>query len=65
MLLDWIEGSPMTPWDQSTPAAPYRQEVLDQIADLILNMILECPLDDQTLFYGTSASYYTIELSSP
>ncbi|KAE8331516.1 hypothetical protein BDV39DRAFT_201166 [Aspergillus sergii] len=27
-------------------------KVLDQIADLILNMILECPLDDQTLFYG-------------
>ncbi|KAE8138723.1 hypothetical protein BDV38DRAFT_281652 [Aspergillus pseudotamarii] len=52
MLLDWIEGSPMTPWDQSTPASPYRQKVLDQITDLILNMILECPLDDQTLFYG-------------
>ncbi|KAB8210286.1 hypothetical protein BDV34DRAFT_220878 [Aspergillus parasiticus] len=52
MLLDWIEGSPMLPWDQLTPAAPYRQKILDQIADLILNMILECPLDDQTLFYG-------------
>ncbi|RAQ48708.1 hypothetical protein AFGD_010750 [Aspergillus flavus] len=52
MLLDWIEGSPMMPWEQLTPAAPYRQKVLDQIADLILIMILECPLDDQTLFYG-------------
>ncbi|KAF7627464.1 hypothetical protein AFLA_002845 [Aspergillus flavus NRRL3357] len=40
------------PWDQLTPAAPYRQKVLDQIADLILIIILECPLDDQTLFYG-------------
>ncbi|KNG82932.1 hypothetical protein ANOM_007954 [Aspergillus nomiae NRRL 13137] len=52
MLLDWIEGSPMMPWDQSTPPVPYRQKVLDQITDLILNMILECPLDTETLFYG-------------
>ncbi|RAQ68036.1 hypothetical protein COH20_011740 [Aspergillus flavus] len=52
ILLDWIEGSPMMPWEQLTPAAPYRQKALDQIADLILIMILECPLDDQTLFYG-------------
>ncbi|GMG27564.1 unnamed protein product [Aspergillus oryzae var. brunneus] len=63
MLLDWIEGSPMMPWDQLTPAAPYRQKVLDQIADLILIIILECPLDDQTLFYGTPASNHITEPS--
>lgn len=65
MLLDWIEGSVLMPWDWLTPTVPIRHKILHQIAELMLNLITQCPLDDQVLFYGTSASLYITGPSSP
>lgn len=53
MLLEWAEGSVLEPWDQLMPAISNRHKILDQIADLMLDLITQCLPDDQTLFYGT------------
>lgn len=64
MLLDWVEGSVLEPWDQLTPAVSNRHKILHQIADLMLNLITQCLPDDQTLFYCTFPLFASLDCSN-
>lgn len=54
MLLDWVEGSSLMPWDHVIPSPPNRLKILHQVADLILNLITKCLPDDSIIYYGMS-----------
>ncbi len=51
MLLDWIDGSPLNPWDLDTPEVAIRRKILDQLADFILEMVLK-EASEGILYYG-------------
>jgi hypothetical protein len=52
MLIDWLDGSPLKPWSLTEPPIGARHLVLDQIADMMLDMLLKSPADGDVLFYG-------------
>lgn len=64
MLLDWIEGSALMPWDRLTPPVPARHKLMHRIADPMLDLITQCPLDEQVLFYGMPPLYHSGPFSS-
>lgn len=51
MLVDWTEGKHMEPWSLTEPAFAMKKKVLDQLADMMLEMLLK-PAGDDILFYG-------------
>lgn len=54
MLLDWIEGSQMQPWSIDDPPPSKRMKVLDQLAEIIVELLLSNQIDENVLYYGTS-----------
>ena len=55
MLVDWLEGRSMKPWDLNDPPVSVRRKVLDQVADIVLEMLSRNAADDHILFYGSLA----------
>lgn len=51
MLLDWIDGTPLKPWDHLEPPAPTKHKVLEQLAEFMLDMILADAKEGIT-YYG-------------
>jgi len=56
MLVDWIEGEPMPPWSLKDPPVLMRRKVLDQLAEIILEMLSLTTFDGDILFYGKFAA---------
>lgn len=56
ILLDWIDGSHMQPWSLSEPSILARHRVLEQIADIMLEMLLKNSVDRHIYFYGMIAT---------
>lgn len=52
MLIDWQDGKPMQAWSLSEPPVETRHKVLDQIADLMLEMLSKDAVDGGIRFYG-------------
>ena len=52
MLVDWVDGSRLEPWSLTEPPVAVRHKVLDQIADIMLNMLSKNPISSDILFYG-------------
>ncbi|KAI9841307.1 MAG: hypothetical protein M1837_000793 [Sclerophora amabilis] len=52
ILMDWIEGSHMQPWSLSEPPLPARHRVLDQIADIMLEMLPKDAANGDIYLYG-------------
>lgn len=52
MLIDWLDSSHLKPWSLTEPPIAERHKVLDQIADMMLDMLLKNPVDGDILFYG-------------
>lgn len=52
ILMDWLDGSHMKPWSLTEPPIKIKHHVLNQIADIMLNMLLKNPIDGDILFYG-------------
>ncbi|KAI9821475.1 MAG: hypothetical protein M1832_003322 [Thelocarpon impressellum] len=52
VLLDWVEGASVPPWDAHSPSAAVKEKILHQIADLMLDLILGGPPDEEIIFYG-------------
>lgn len=57
MLVDWLDGSHLRPWSLTEPPVAVRHKVLDQIADLMLNMLSKDPVGGDILFYGISTCH--------
>ncbi len=55
MLLDWIEGKHMPPWSLTSPEVPLRHKVLDQLADMMLEMLTKENVEGDIPFYGESS----------
>lgn len=49
MLVDWTEGVHMEPWSLDYPPVPMRQKVLDQLADMMLEILLKDAVDEDVL----------------
>jgi hypothetical protein len=64
MLVDWIEGRHMEPWTLDSPPVPMRHRVLEQLADMMLEMLLENAVDEDILYYGDFAGYPLLATSS-
>lgn len=52
MLLDWIEGKHMPPWSLTSPTVPMRHKLLDQLADMMLEMLSNQKIEGDIPFYG-------------
>lgn len=52
MLVDWIEGEHMPPWSLTTPTVSRRYKVLDQLADMMLEMLSKTDVKGDISFYG-------------
>ncbi|KAK2765227.1 hypothetical protein FQN54_008926 [Arachnomyces sp. PD_36] len=55
ILLDWIDGRCMQPWSLSDPPVEARHHVLNQIADLMLEMLGSSAAGKGIRFYGAPA----------
>lgn len=64
MLVDWIGDRHMEPWSLDSPPVPMRQRVLEQLADMMLEMLLENAVDEGILYYGDFAGYSLLATSS-
>ena len=52
MLLDWMEGSPLQPFDLKSPPIAARIRVLEQLAEIMLELLLGHAQRDDINFYG-------------
>lgn len=52
VLIDWLDGNHLKPWSLTEPPVPVRHKVLDQIADLMLNMLSKNPAGSDIRFYS-------------
>ncbi|RDL30699.1 uncharacterized protein BP5553_10044 [Venustampulla echinocandica] len=52
ILMDWMDGSHMQPWSLSEPSISARHRVLEQIADIMLEMLSNKPIDGGIYLYG-------------
>ncbi|KAI9669571.1 MAG: hypothetical protein M1817_004614 [Caeruleum heppii] len=52
ILMDWVDGNHMQPWSLSEPPLPTRHRVLDQIADIMLEMLSKNAVNGDITVYG-------------
>ena len=62
ILMDWMDGSHMQPWSLSEPSIFARHRVLEQIADMMLEMLSKNTVDGDIYFYGMIATIPNIPL---
>lgn len=56
LLVDWIEGKPLAPWSIANPPMARKKVVLEQIADIMLEMLLR-PAGKGIRYYGEAADH--------
>ena len=57
MMMDWIPGETMNPWDPLDPPAAAKDKLLHFIADFMLDMIAKPAVKGDILFYGKASTF--------
>ena len=64
MLVDWIEGKHMPAWSLTSPTVSIRQKVLDQLAEMMLEILSTKEVKGNIHFYGMTPAQLSTNLPS-